>query len=230
MSSTTSVPIPPPTPLDATPIWGRVARIVPRTRAEGPGLRFALWFQGCPFRCPGCCNPEMLTFTGGQLVSFEHVADQLRRAAAPGDLEGITLLGGEPFAHAGPAADLARLAHDLGLTVMVFTGFLIEHLDASVRENPDRARLLAQVDLLVDGLYDRARPEPAPPLGRRWIGSTNQRVHAFGGHPDVNADPRWREPNTLELRLDSESLTINGFPAPSAVGLWKRPTGRVHPG
>ena len=42
-----------------------VAQIVPCTEAEGPGRRFALWFQGCPLRCPGCCNPEMLPFTGG---------------------------------------------------------------------------------------------------------------------------------------------------------------------
>ena len=42
-----------------------VAQIVPITEAEGPGLRFALWFQGCPLRCPGCCNPEMLPFSGG---------------------------------------------------------------------------------------------------------------------------------------------------------------------
>ena len=42
-----------------------VAQIVPHTEAEGPGVRFALWFQGCPLRCPGCCNPEMLPFDGG---------------------------------------------------------------------------------------------------------------------------------------------------------------------
>ena len=42
-----------------------VAQIVPFTEAEGPGVRFALWFQGCPLRCPGCCNPEMLPFEGG---------------------------------------------------------------------------------------------------------------------------------------------------------------------
>ena len=44
------------------------AQIVPCTEAEGPGARFALWFQGCPLRCPGCCNPEMLPFEGGTLT------------------------------------------------------------------------------------------------------------------------------------------------------------------
>ena len=53
----------------------RVAQIVPFTEAEGPGRRFALWFQGCPLRCPGCCNPEMLPFEG---VCRGHRADLLR--------------------------------------------------------------------------------------------------------------------------------------------------------
>src|ERR1700677_380389 len=42
----------------------QVAQIVAMTEAEGPGRRFALWFQGCPLRCAGCCNPEMLPFAG----------------------------------------------------------------------------------------------------------------------------------------------------------------------
>src|SRR5690349_21890105 len=101
----------------------RVAQIVPRTEAEGPGRRFALWFQGCPLRCPGCCNPEMLPFEGGRLVPLDAAAAELRSAAARHALEGITLLGGEPLAHAAGAAALARAAHGLGLTVMIFSGF-----------------------------------------------------------------------------------------------------------
>jgi hypothetical protein len=36
-------------------------------------------------------------------------------------------------------------------------------------------------------------------------------------------DPCWRLPNTLELRLKDGEITVNGFPAPTAVGLWQRP-------
>jgi hypothetical protein len=39
-------------------------------------------------------------------------------------------------------------------------------------------------------------------------------------------DPRWLLPNTLEIRLAGGELTVNGFPARSAVGLWKRPRRR----
>src|SRR5437762_9807105 len=78
----------------------RVAQIVECTEAEGPGRRFALWFQGCPLRCPGCCNPEMLPFAGGSSMT---VVEILAEIEAAGDIEGITMLGGEPLAHASGA-------------------------------------------------------------------------------------------------------------------------------
>src|ERR1051325_4163119 len=57
-----------------------VAQIVPVTDAEGPGRRFALWFQGCPLRCPGCCNPEMLPFAGGTPTTLEVVVALLKQS------------------------------------------------------------------------------------------------------------------------------------------------------
>src|SRR3712207_5920745 len=108
-------------PADASLLL-RVAQVVPCTEAEGPGRRFALWFQGCPLRCPGCCNPEMLPFAGGRAVTRADVLDAVRSARQDHDVEGVTLLGGEPTAHTPAAARLARDVRALGLTVMVFTG------------------------------------------------------------------------------------------------------------
>ena len=194
----------------------RVAQIIPCTEAEGPGRRFALWFQGCPLRCPGCCNPEMLPFDGGMRMTVADVFRQVEEAARLHAIEGITLLGGEPLAHAAGAAALARMARGLGLNVMVFTGYLLE----DARRMPDAAvaELLAETDILVDGPYVREQPETR----RRWIGSANQRVHFLSDRCSA-ADPRWLLPNTLEIRLRGPELTVNGFPARSAVGLWRRP-------
>src|SRR3954449_4313718 len=90
-----------PSHADGVPI--RVAQVVPCTEAEGPGRRFALWLQGCPLRCPGCCNPAMLPFEGGEPVRVGRMVDQVSATAARSRIEGITLLGGEPMAQA-PAA------------------------------------------------------------------------------------------------------------------------------
>jgi anaerobic ribonucleoside-triphosphate reductase activating protein len=189
-----------------------VAQIVPCTEAEGPGCRFALWFQGCPLRCQGCCNPEMLPFDCGRLVALADVVAQLREC----DVEGITLLGGEPMAHATGAAALAREARQLGLSVMVFSGYTLEE----IRALPDPAvnELLAHTDILVDGPYVRELPE----MRRRWIGSSNQRIHFLTDRYRAD-DPCWRMPNTLEIRLRDGEVVVNGFPAQGAKGLWKRP-------
>jgi anaerobic ribonucleoside-triphosphate reductase activating protein len=192
-----------------------LAQIVPCTEAEGPGPRFALWFQGCPLRCPGCCNPEMLPFTGGMTRTVADVLAEIVRTQITETIEGITLLGGEPLAHAAGAAALARGVQALGLSVMVFTGYTIEQ--ARELPEPAVADLLGHTDILVDGPYDRERPDTQ----RRWIGSTNQRIHFLSDRYRAD-DPCWRRPNTLEIRLRGGELTVNGFPAPAAVGLWKR--------
>src|SRR6188474_630611 len=96
----------------------QVAHIAPCTEAEGPGVRFALWFQGCPLRCPGCCNPEMLPFEGGTKMTVAAVLEQLDAAARDHGVEGVTLLGGEPLAHAAGGVVLAREAKARGLSVM----------------------------------------------------------------------------------------------------------------
>ncbi len=192
-----------------------VAQIVPCTEAEGPGRRFALWLQGCPLRCPGCCNPEMLPFEGGTPMALGDLLAQIEAARAHG-IEGITLLGGEPLAHAAGAAALARAVRQRGLSVMVFSGYTLE--EARLLPDPAVAELLALTDILVDGPYVREQPE----MRRRWIGSANQRVHFLSDRYRAD-DPCWLLPNTLEIRLRGPELTVNGFPARSAVGLWKRP-------
>lgn len=191
-----------------------IAQIVPVTQAEGPGIRFALWFQGCPLRCPGCCNPEMLPFEGGKSMRVSEVLQQFEQAQQLG-VEGITLLGGEPFAHVPGAAVLARQVRARGGSVMVFSGFTLEELhdrhDSAIEE------LLACTDILVDGPYVRELPD----FQRRWIGSTNQRIHFLTSR--YHFDSRWNKANTLEIRLEAGVLTVNGFPAKQASGLWKRP-------
>ncbi len=191
----------------------RVAQIVPNTEAEGPGRRFALWFQGCPLRCPGCCNPEFLPFAGGESLPLGEILERFDREA----VEGITLLGGEPLAHADGAAALAQAIRDRGRTVMVFTGYTLE----AARALNDSAidRLLTLTDILVDGPYVRELPDAS----RRWIGSTNQRIHFLTDRYRAD-DPCWRQRNTLEIRVTREQISVNGFPAPAAVGLWKKPS------
>lgn len=191
----------------------QIAQVVPCTEAEGPGKRFAVWFQGCPLRCPGCCNPEFIPFRGGETKTADELIGWMGRVRDESGIEGLTLLGGEPFAHAAGAVALAEGAKALGLSVMAFSGFLLEDLRA--RPEPEVAALIALSDILVDGPYDRDQPDTE----RRWIGSTNQRVHFLTDR--YRLDEQWRKRNTLEIRVVGREITVNGFPAKDAVGLWK---------
>lgn len=191
----------------------QIAQVVPCTEAEGPDARFAIWFQGCPLRCPGCCNPEYLPFKGGQKKTLDEMTAWMKQARDESGIKGITLLGGEPFAHAADAVALSRAAKSLGLSVMVFSGYTLEELRA--RPEPEVAELIAATDILVDGPYDRDNPDNE----RRWIGSTNQRIHFLTDR--YRFDEQWRKKNTLEIRVIGREITVNGFPAKDAVGLWK---------
>ncbi len=183
------------------------------TEAEGPGQRFAIWVQGCPLRCLECCNPEMLTFEGGRDVEIDQLVAEILAARDSG-IEGITLIGGEPFAHAAPLALLAREVREAGLSVMVFSGYTLTEL----HQMDDEAvqRLLSETDILVDGRYDKTQPDTT----RRWIGSRNQQVHFLTDRysPD---DVCWSTRDTLEVRWDGRELLVNGFPAKPAVSIWR---------
>jgi anaerobic ribonucleoside-triphosphate reductase activating protein len=161
----------------------------------------------------------MLPFTGGQELTLAEVLEQIRIAAIDHRIEGITLLGGEPLAHAAEAAALARETRRLGLTVMVFSGYTLEEIRRSA--NTMVHELLTHTDILVDGPYLRGLPEQR----RRWIGSSNQQVYFLSGRY-TPGDPCWRMRNTLEIKLRGAELTVNGFPAPAASAVWRRPIRR----
>src|SRR3954468_12436548 len=96
----------------------QVAQIVADTEAEGPGRRFAVWVQGCPMRCQECCNPQMLRFEGGERTP---VRDLVARALGTEGVEGVSLLGGEPFAQAEGCAAFAEAVRAAGLSVMIYS-------------------------------------------------------------------------------------------------------------
>lgn len=185
----------------------QVAQLLPDTGAEGPGRRFAVWTQGCPLRCPGCCNPQMLPFGGGEAWPVPALT---RRVLATAGIEGLSLLGGEPFVQAAACASLARGVRRHGLSVVVFSGYTLAELRA-VDAPPGAGELLATTDLLVDGRYDRRQPEQR----QRWIGSRNQELCFLTGRyrPD---DPCFSASNTVELRLERGVLVVSGWPAAAA--------------
>ncbi|MDJ1114012.1 4Fe-4S single cluster domain-containing protein [Microbacterium dauci] len=194
----------------------RWARFVPATEAEGPGVRAAIWVQGCAVRCPGCFNPQLWAARGGSLDDPTTLADRWVADALAAGAEGVTLLGGEPFDQAAAMAAVAEAFRAAGLTVMAFSGYTHERLVEWAAERPDIARLLAATDLLCDGPYLRDLPDTTRP----WIGSRNQEIRAL---TPVYAE-RVREiaasggADSLEVRIARDgTVAVNGWATDAAL-------------
>jgi anaerobic ribonucleoside-triphosphate reductase activating protein len=135
---------------------------------DGPGIRFAIFTQGCSHACTGCHNPAAQPFEGGTMTT---AAELWKRIEDNPLLSGITLTGGEPFEQADALVELASRTHEKGLTVWAYSGFLYEDLLAGA-PNSAAPLLLEQVDVLVDGLF----VEELRSLDLPWRGSSNQRL------------------------------------------------------
>ncbi|MDR2185809.1 MAG: radical SAM protein [Treponema sp.] len=144
-----------------------IGGIEPESIVDGPGFRYTVFVQGCEFRCPGCHNPRLQGFAGGRRMAVTEIT-----AAVKGNplLAGITLSGGDPFTQAGPCAALAEQVRALGLSVMIYTGYLWENLLAADR--PEWRRLIEAADILVDGPFIQAQKN----IDLRFRGSANQRL------------------------------------------------------
>ena len=147
----------------------RVAGVYHGSLVDGPGRRSVVRFQGCPIRCAGCYVPETHSLTGGMSVSVASVVAELTgERGAPRD--GVTILGGEPFAQIEP---LLALLHELkrsAIHVVVYTGYTLEALQA--RNRPALTAAMQLIDLLIDGPYVE---QLADGTGQ-WRGSRNQRI------------------------------------------------------
>jgi anaerobic ribonucleoside-triphosphate reductase activating protein len=136
------------------------------TRALGPGLRYVIWTQGCPFNCVGCVTPEGRPIVAAKMIETATVANDI---IATRDIFGLTISGGEPFLQ---SASIAALLEKVKITrpelnVIIFTGFRKEELLTS-----DAQTVLKHTDLLIDGRYVESKNDG---VGLR--GSSNQRLH-----------------------------------------------------
>lgn len=134
---------------------------------DGPGIRFAVFTQGCPHHCPGCHNPESHPFDGGRLADTQEIIAQMTGNPL---LDGLTLSGGDPMCQPEPCLELAQAARAAGLNVWCYTGYTWESL--LQENNPARMALLAAVDVLVDGPFVLAQRS----LELKFCGSRNQRL------------------------------------------------------
>ena len=145
--------------------------------ADGEGVRVTLFVSGCTNRCEGCFQPQTWDFTFGKPFTKE-TEDEILHLLKPDYINGLTLLGGEPFEPENQRALLpfvrrVREAYPKK-TIWAFTGFTLERL---LSEGDDKRcevtdELLSLIDVLVDGPFILAERD----LMLKFRGSRNQRL------------------------------------------------------
>lgn len=148
-----------------------VADYKPFTFVDGEGVRCSLYVSGCLFNCPGCYNKAAQNFRYGKPYT-EALEERILTDLAEPYVQGITLLGGEPFVNTGITLPLVRKIRErFGDTkdIWSWTGYTWEELQ---QESDDKLALLAELDVLVDGRF----MAPLKDLTLQFRGSSNQRV------------------------------------------------------
>lgn len=142
----------------------RLAGEIKHSLVNGPGIRYVVFFQGCPHHCEGCQNPETHAISGGVEADTDDVIQRIRKARF---LDGVTISGGDPLMQPEACGVIAKAAHKMGLSVWVYTGWKMEDI---LRDDHKR-EALRYVDILVDGEFVAALQDEEP----LFRGSSNQR-------------------------------------------------------
>ena len=161
---------------EANDIPLRLFGLVEESFVDGPGIRFAVFVQGCPHHCEGCHNPGSHDPEKGTPSSVSELWAKIDRASY---IDGVTFSGGEPFTHAAALAEIGRLAHEKGLNVMTYSGWTYEKLMEKAETDEAVRAHLTVTDILVDGPFVLAERD----LSLRFRGSRNQRALDISGYP-----------------------------------------------
>ena len=155
----------------ATDICVRIAGFYHNSLTEGPGRRSSVLFQFCPLKCQGCYVPELHGKNSGVLISVKKLADLLLDPKYERD--GVTILGGEPFAQADGLYALVQELRKNGCPhIVCYSGYTLEVLREKAVKQTAIGEILNEIDILIDGPYIESFASSAG----LWTGSGNQRV------------------------------------------------------
>ncbi len=142
----------------------QIHQIIERSRANGLGIRFTLWVQGCSRFCHNCANPETHDPQCGYELSVDTIFSMITKNL--GSIEGVSISGGEPLDQFEEIFLLIKkIKEETDLSVIIWTGYELEEIiKAELFEE-----LSSNTDLLITGPYVDVLRKPE---GLR--GSSNQ--------------------------------------------------------
>lgn len=172
--------------------YGTIKR---RDIADGRGVRVTLFVSGCTHRCKGCFNPETWNFDYGKPFCSE-TENELIEELRPPYVDGLTLLGGEPFEPDNQrrlVPFLKRVRAELPeKDVWCYTGGVYER--ELLSESPWRCEVTDEMLSLIDVLVDGRFIEEQKDVSLVFRGSSNQRIIDLEQTRRVGAITLWHSP------------------------------------
>ena len=161
----------------------RIHHFLPVSQVNGPGRRSVVWVQGCTLGCPGCFNPVTHAAQVGETAAVDDLFTQI--AALEGQIEGVTISGGEPLQQRRPLEHLLRrLRAETSLSALVFSGYRWEE----IQRMPRVESLLENIDVLLAGRYDADQR-----VATGLLGSANKTIHLLSPRyslADIQSTPQ----------------------------------------
>lgn len=148
-----------------------IADYKPFNFVDGEGVRCSIYVSGCLFACEGCFNKAVQNFKYGKPYTKE-LEDRIIKDLSQSYVQGLTLLGGEPFLNTKVCLQLVRrIRQEFGHTkdIWSWSGYTFEEL---LLDTEDKKKLLGELDILVDGRFELSKRN----LNLQFRGSSNQRI------------------------------------------------------
>lgn len=145
--------------------------------ANGTGCRTVLFVSGCRNACKGCFQPHTWAFDYGEEFD-EKIQKEILDSLAPSYVQGLTLLGGEPFEEENQKELLpfVRKVKELypNKNIWAFTGYIYDKdlILGGRKHTEDTDDFLSLIDILVDGPFKEEEKD----ITLKFRGSRNQRV------------------------------------------------------
>ncbi len=145
--------------------------------ANGPGIRLSLFVSGCRLHCKNCFNKEAWDFEYGEKFTQDTI-DYIIKELSPSFVNGLTILGGEPFATENQP-EIVNMLRQVkkalpNKSIWAFSGYLFDKdiLPGNLCDPEITKEYLSYLDVLVDGPFIEEKKD----LSLRFRGSQNQRI------------------------------------------------------
>lgn len=166
---------------------------------DGPGVRFVVFFQGCPLRCLYCHNPDTWGFSGGKKVTAEELLDEYDSYKEFLKSGGITATGGEPMAQPEFLAELFSLAKMRGIHTCLDTSGAVYGL-----QSPEKIdRIISNTDLVMLDIKHIDSAEH-----KKLTGIGNENILAFAEYLRDRKVPLWVRHVVVPGITDKEEVLL----------------------